>query len=93
MDKNSIIGFLLIIAVIFGFSYFNRPDEERLKQQREEQQRRVMDELDNINTMDKSGLVEYAYANYEQKLSMKQTLPDLRKSVIELVHQFGVVGI
>lgn len=37
MDKNSIIGFLLIIAVIFGFSYFNRPDEEQLKQQREEQ--------------------------------------------------------
>lgn len=66
---------------------------DTLKQQREEQQRRVMDELDTINTMDKSGLVEYAYANYEQKLSMKQTLPDLRKSVIELVHQFGAVGI
>lgn len=37
MDKNSVIGFLLIIAVIFGFSYFNRPSEEQLKQQREEQ--------------------------------------------------------
>ena len=50
-------------------------------------------DLDNINTMNKSALVEYAYANYEQKLSMTQTLPDMRKSVSELVHQFGAVGI
>ena len=32
MDKNTIIGFLLIIAVIFGFSYFNRPSQEQLQQ-------------------------------------------------------------
>lgn len=34
MDKNTVIGFLLIIAVIIGFSYFNRPSEEQIRQQR-----------------------------------------------------------
>lgn len=30
MDKNTIIGLVLIFAVIFGFNYFNRPSEEEL---------------------------------------------------------------
>ncbi len=34
MDKNTVIGFLLIIAVIIGFSYFNRPSEEQIRQKR-----------------------------------------------------------
>ena len=32
MDKNTILGFILIIAVLIGFSFFNRPNEEELKQ-------------------------------------------------------------
>lgn len=32
MDKNSIIGFILIIAVFVGFSYLNRPTPEQLAQ-------------------------------------------------------------
>ena len=32
MDKNTILGFILIIAVLVGFSFFNRPNEEELKQ-------------------------------------------------------------
>lgn len=34
MDKNTVIGFILITAVIIGFSYFNRPSQEQLQQQR-----------------------------------------------------------
>ena len=30
MDKNTIIGLVLIFAVIFGFNYFNRPSDEEL---------------------------------------------------------------
>lgn len=30
MDKNTIIGLLLILAVIFGFNYFNRPSQEEM---------------------------------------------------------------
>lgn len=33
MDKNTIIGLVLIMAVIFGFSWFNRPSEEELARQ------------------------------------------------------------
>ncbi len=30
MDKNTIIGIVLIFAIIFGFSYFNKPSEEEI---------------------------------------------------------------
>jgi membrane protein insertase, YidC/Oxa1 family, C-terminal domain len=34
MDKNTIIGLLLITAIIIGFSIYNRPDQEQLAEQR-----------------------------------------------------------
>ena len=34
MDKNTIIGFVLIAAVLIGFSWYSRPSEEELAQQR-----------------------------------------------------------
>lgn len=30
MDKNTLLGFLLMAAVLFGFMYFNRPSEDEL---------------------------------------------------------------
>ena len=36
MDKNSLIGLLLMGAVIMGFMYLNRPSEEELERQREQ---------------------------------------------------------
>ena len=30
MDKNTIIGLVLILAILFGFSYLNRPSEEEI---------------------------------------------------------------
>ena len=35
MDKNTIIGFILIAAVLIGFSIYNKPSEEELKAQEE----------------------------------------------------------
>ena len=32
MDKNTVIGFVLIIAVLIGFSYFNSPSKEEIEQ-------------------------------------------------------------
>ncbi|MDR1679274.1 MAG: membrane protein insertase YidC [Prevotellaceae bacterium] len=37
MDKNTLIGFLLIGALIFGFMFLNKPTEEELRQQKLEQ--------------------------------------------------------
>ena len=34
MDKNTLIGFLLIGIVLFAFSWFNRPTPEQLEAQR-----------------------------------------------------------
>ncbi|MCC8145471.1 MAG: membrane protein insertase YidC [Bacteroidales bacterium] len=37
MDKNTIIGFILIFAVLMGFSYLSRPTPEQLKEQQKYQ--------------------------------------------------------
>lgn len=37
MDKNSWIGLLLIMAVVFGWSYFTRPSEEEIQRYRQQQ--------------------------------------------------------
>ncbi len=46
MDKNTIIGFLLIAAIIVGFSLFNRPSEEELARQR-----RYNDSIESVQRM------------------------------------------
>ena len=33
MDKNTLTGFILIAAVLIGFSYFSRPDEAEIQAQ------------------------------------------------------------
>ena len=38
MDKNTLLGLLLMAACLFGFMYCNRPSEEELARQRAEQQ-------------------------------------------------------
>ena len=37
MDKNSWIGLLLIMAIVFGWSYFTRPSEEEMQRYRQQQ--------------------------------------------------------
>jgi len=37
MDKNSWIGLLLIMAILFGWSYFTRPSEEEIQRYRQQQ--------------------------------------------------------
>lgn len=34
MDKNTIIGLIIIFLILIGFSYFNRPSEEQLREMR-----------------------------------------------------------
>ena len=37
MDKNTLTGFILIAAVLIGFSYFSRPSEAEMEAQRRQQ--------------------------------------------------------
>ena len=32
MDKNTIIGLIIIFLILIGFSYFNRPSEEQRRE-------------------------------------------------------------
>ena len=34
MDRNTIIGLILILVVLFGFSYLNRPSQEQIEAQK-----------------------------------------------------------
>lgn len=36
MDKNTIVGFVLIAAVLFGFNWFTRPSTEEIQEQRKQ---------------------------------------------------------
>ena len=36
MDKNTITGFILIAAVLIGFSWWNKPSEEQMAQMRQQ---------------------------------------------------------
>ena len=39
MDKNTLLGLLLMAGCIFGFMYLNKPSEEELAARRAEQER------------------------------------------------------
>lgn len=62
MDKNTVIGFLLIGVVLFAFSWFNQPTPEQL-----EAQRRYQDSIAKI---------EYAQQQEQQKQENKSALAE-----------------
>ena len=43
MDKNTITGFVLIAALLIGFSWYNKPSDEEIAQQQ-----RVQDSIANV---------------------------------------------
>ncbi|MDN5629705.1 MAG: hypothetical protein L0G38_09115 [Lactococcus sp.] len=70
-------------------SILNRSKE---KQQVEiDKENKVLDEIETIGKMTKAGLVQYALEKYEQKLSPQKNLDELKESVTQMIHQYGVV--
>lgn len=70
-------------------SILNRSKE---KQQEEiDKENKVLDEIETIGKMTKAGLVQYALEKYEQKLSPQKNLDELKESVTQMIHQYGVV--
>lgn len=51
MDKNSLLGFLLMAAVIFGFMYFNKPSEEEIAAAKKAQNESIQDSTTTQNTI------------------------------------------
>jgi YidC/Oxa1 family membrane protein insertase len=52
MDKNTLLGLLLMGAVIFGFTYLNQPSAEEIERQRQEQ----LDELAKASEVDNTAI-------------------------------------
>ena len=70
-------------------SILNRSKE---KQQEEiDKENKILDEIETIGKMTKAGLVQYALEKYEQKLSPQKNLDELKESVTQMIHQYGVV--
>lgn len=70
-------------------SILNRSKE---KQQEEiDKENQVFDEIETIGKMTKAGLVQYALEKYEQKLSPQKNLDELKESVTQMIHQYGIV--
>ena len=68
MDKNTIIGILLIGAVIIGFSIYNQPSEEEIKAQQELLAKQEADK--------KKAVEQQKAAQKKQEEIKKQTLED-----------------
>lgn len=68
MDKNTLIGFLLIIGIMVGFSYWSRPSEEEL-----EKQRHVQDSL-RIVQAEEEALREIEMAEAEKQAEKKDSV-------------------
>lgn len=68
MDKNTLIGFLLIIGIMVGFSYWSRPSEEEL-----EKQRHVQDSL-RIVQAEEEALREIEMAEAEKQAEKRDSI-------------------
>lgn len=67
-------------------------EQGKLQQQRQERDlNQIQDLYDQIDRMDKAGLVEFAKVNYRQDLPKNATKDAMRTQVKSFVDQFGVV--
>jgi len=83
MDRNTIIGFILIILVIIGFSYFNRPSKEQI-----EAQRRYQDSIEKVR---QAQIDEQQAAAIQQEVEEIKIL-ETNSDSIKQTHNFAKFG-
>jgi len=71
MDKNTIIGFILIILLFIGFSYLSRPSQEQIEAQRRYQ--------DSIASLKQTQTAEQQAATIQQQAEEQKNIPDSLK--------------
>ncbi|MDE6813199.1 MAG: YidC/Oxa1 family insertase periplasmic-domain containing protein, partial [Duncaniella sp.] len=74
MDKNSIIGLLLMGLIIFGFTYINRPSAEELERQRIE--REQMEAQEAAKAAD-NGAIKFDSITSAEVATIKSTVREL----------------
>ncbi len=77
MDKNTIIGFVLIFLIIIGFSWLNKPSEEQLAEARRQQALR-----DSIALVENARL-EMAAAKADSVISVDSTATDSTRLTVQ----------
>jgi YidC/Oxa1 family membrane protein insertase len=88
MDKNTIVGFVLILAVLIGFSYLNRPSQEQLVAQK-----RYQDSIASVQQQQMEEIAgTLAAKKQETETVAKEALPDsVRQSQLQDIYgNFGV---
>ena len=83
MDRNAIIGFILIFLVIIGFSYLNRPSQEQIEAQKQY--------YDSIARVKQSQIEEQQAAAYLQQTEENKALAEESDSLRQarLASRFG----
>lgn len=71
MNRNTIIGLVLIFAIFIGWSYWMQPSEEELEQQRQEQiarekERRLNDSINEVRKIAREAAIEEQQAIKEE---------------------------
>lgn len=94
MDKNTIIGFVLIAAVLIGFSWWSRPSEEEIAQQRiqdsitaiakQKAEQKLKAEQEAAKANSASQAVEDTTAAFYKAMSGKAQNVALKNSKVEL---------
>ena len=89
MDRNTIIGFILILLVLVGFSYLNRPSQEQL-----EAQRRYQDSIALVRQQQQAEEIANALIAEKQAATVlnDETVPDSVKQT-QLLDMYGSFGV
>ena len=80
MDKNTWIGFLLIAAIIVGFSFINRPSKEELAERQ-----RIQDSIATIRAMEQEAILLSEQIAAEQAQAQQGTTPQNANALAEQV--------
>ena len=85
MDKNTLIGFVLIAAVLFGFTWYNQPSKEQIEAQR------TKDSIENVAKQKAEQIIKDA------ELTARSTVEEIntqilmkQKEIEDLKKQFEV---
>jgi len=89
MDRNTIIGFLLIILVLVGFSYFNRPSPEQMEaRQRQQDSIALVLQQQQVEEMDNALIAEIQATKADEKGIVSDS--EKQTQLVDIYGSFGV---
>jgi len=74
MDKNTITGLVIIVAMMLGFSYFNRPSEEEIAAQRAQRQKDSIAYVQQAETQKQAEEARIASMNKNKNAALSESL-------------------